>query len=59
MTAHGHLALLVAYDDHLEVLDHSGHHVLLVVQTGYLGDLGLPAVDDVEWVSAHDRPCSA
>ena len=47
------LALLEALDDHLVVLDLSGHLVLLVVQARHLGGVELPAVDDVEWVSAH------
>ena len=47
------LALLEALDDHLVVLDLSGHLVLLVVKARHLGGVELPAVDDVEWVSAH------
>ena len=53
MPAHGHLALIVAHNDNLVLLDHSGHLVLIVFQAGYLGGLGLPAVYFVEWVSVH------
>jgi hypothetical protein len=47
------LTLLEALDDHLVVLNLSGHLVLLLVQARHLEGVEVLAVDDVELVSTY------